>query len=227
MDRVSVARSFGSSAVYSEGDLSARNCSFSDCVASVTAVARFGEGLVPPGQASGRSQAHAFEPAAGAFIMSLGGAVLLAFSQASGHFAGCTMSENAVVGPTVASLGGAIAAIGGSIVLESGTSMHQNVARDAYFTSWGGAVWVLYAEMLATDVRFFGNAARNGNGISQGGAVGSQDSRVTVCRSSFESNACKGGAEQNLGGAMYIDGRTDLNITGSQFLGNEVFDQFV
>jgi hypothetical protein len=85
-------------------------------------------------------------------------------------------------------------------------------------------VWVLYADVLVTDVRFFGNEARNGTGLSQGGAVGSQDSRVTICRSSFESNACKEGAGEHLGGAIYINGRTDLNITGSQFLGNEVLD---
>ena len=61
-------------------------------------------------------------------------------------------------------------------------------------------------------------------GYSQGGAVGSQDSTVTVCRSSFESNTCKDGAGEHMGGAIFIDGRTDLNITVSQFLGNEVLD---
>jgi hypothetical protein len=160
LDRVSLARSFGSSAVYSEGDLRARNCTFSDCVVSVNAVARFAEGLVPPGKASGRSQTGAFEPKAGAFVASFGGAVFLAFSLARGHFAGCILGENAAVGPTVASFGGAIAAFGGSVVLESGTILHQNVARDGYFTSWGGAVLVLLGELLATDVRFFGNEAR-------------------------------------------------------------------
>jgi hypothetical protein len=191
LDRVSLARSFGSSAVYSEGDLRARNCTFSDCVVSVNAVARFGEGVVPPGKASGRSQTGPFEPAAGALVASLGGAVLLAFSLARGHFAGCILGENAGVGPTIASFGGAIAAFGGSVVLESGTILHQNVARDAYFSSWGGAVLLLLGELLATDVRFFGNEARKAIAWAQGGAVGSQDSTVIVGRSSFESNTCR------------------------------------
>jgi hypothetical protein len=217
LERMSLSGSFGASAVYSEGSFRAINCSFMECVAGITTVSRFAEGTVPLRQASG-------DPRAGVFAGSFGGVLFLAGSLATGHMVGSTISRNSVSGPTVASHGGAIAAFGGNVVLESGTILNHNVARDSYFSCWGGAVWTIFARLLMTDVSFFGNKAEGATMWAQGGAIGTQDSEVTLCRLSFESNLVYGGSAENLGGAIMIDGQTSLNITGTRFWGNEAAD---
>ena len=217
LERMSLGGSFGASAVYSEGSFRAINCSFLACVAGITTVSRFAEGTVPSRQADGG-------PRAGVFAGSFGGVLFLAGSLAAGHMVGSTISRNSVSGPTVASHGGAIASFGGTVVLESGTMLNHNVASDSYFSCWGGAVWTIFARLLMTDVSFFGNKAEGATMWAQGGAVGTQDSEVTVCRSSFESNLVQGGSAEDLGGAIMIDGQTSLSITASQFRGNEAAD---
>jgi hypothetical protein len=146
LERVRFMDSNGSTAVFSEGVVTATNCSFIRCRTGTNIIARFTESFA--------------QKKGGACMMAIGGAVVSTYAGAEFNATDSFFSSNSAQDASDANWAGAIAAVGSLLVLQRST-LQDNVAEGGDFAALAGAIIVLVGATLdMSDCVVVRNAAR-------------------------------------------------------------------
>jgi hypothetical protein len=226
---IDVVDSTGSSAVFSEGQVTVTNCSFARCVTGTNNVMRSLEAAISSG---------------GAALRALGGAIQARGIEAALLSTGSSFVACAAQGKGVTSQGGAINAA--ARVRIDTSHFEGNYVQGGTSEVCGGALYIEAhrMELVNSDLRL--NEAR-GPTQSYGGAFYIRDCSLFVplvdgqpefCKGPlptdcgvqvrsvvFENNAAFGGSSRCKGGALFIQNqRMCLNLTDSHFEANVARD---
>ena len=164
-------------------------------------------------------------PRHGAFMNSLGGAVMTVSGSANTTICGSEFNSNSAGRAKFGNMGGALACFGGSLRLEN-ASFIANSAVGGFFSAFGGAIISIFSEMTISDAEFRGNTVRAiqyagaaRTQYSSGGAMYMQFSKATLLRTRFISNMARGAVLVN-GGAIECSESGELIMEESLFLDN-------
>jgi hypothetical protein len=229
-----VASSFGGSALVNGGEVYVHNCSFSRNEVSLSAVQRVTDlrklassnaGVVP--EAVERVVEVDLSGCA-SDLSALGGAVFV-----TGILKGYSsqFDSNLAAGAAI-NAGGAICNMRGFVELSSGTLLRNNTVSSAGgCMASGGALYSQESHFVVSDSQFVANSLIPGLGgsafrFNTGGAMALAFSQGIVNTTVFESNVANGDHSLlfALGGAIYLNGYSKLNVDGSIFQQNMARD---
>ena len=211
---LTIADSVGGTALLSEGEVKVWNCSFLRCQTGSNGVFRIGETLAPVGS-------DANPPVRGALITGGGGAIRMLWSKATLAVIGTRFSNNAARGQ-VASRGGALYAVGGKISLEA-TTLQDNRAEMATYTSRGGAASLTYVYFNIANCRFVRNTARHGV-LGAGGALEFANARGQIELSVFEGNVATDTVGTSKGGGIAVASQSTVELSSCRFVRNQALN---
>jgi hypothetical protein len=147
--RVKLSNATAGPALHIDGEVTAINSSFVDCMAGTNRVSRYAAGLAPKGSETN-------PPIAGTYLGVLGSAVTLHGSSSKFISRGCNLERNVARGARVANWGPALASYGGHVILDS-TIFKQNAALGGTFSVYGGAMFILFTKLEVDSSYFLAN----------------------------------------------------------------------
>ena len=230
---IEIMDSTGSSALFSEGDLTVTNCSFSRCVAGTNDIMRSVDSAVTTG---------------GAALRALGGAIQARGTEATLRSTGSSFVACAAQGAKFANHGGAVYAA--AMVHIDTTRFDSNYVEGGSFETGGGALYIQARRLDIADSEFISNKAI-GHVAATGGAVRLEDctSFMTLVTDNFTDrfpnfctgaksdcgaelravtfrhNEASGGSSRVKGGALYVTyPALCVNLTDSSFETNSAED---
>jgi hypothetical protein len=225
---IDVVNSTGSSAVFTEGQVTVTNCNFAHCVTGMNDVARTFEASIPSG---------------GAALRALGGAIQARGNEATMWSTGSSFVSNAAKGAKYANYAGAIYAA--ATVRIDTTRFDSNYVQGGTEKAAGGALFLEVDRFELTDSEFISNKAIESS-EANGGAIRvkdcgdsslinepkpdfctlkSKECGYQVRAVTFRSNSAIGGSSRCKGGAIFMGNKgLCVNVTGSVFEANSAED---
>jgi hypothetical protein len=202
LERLVVADSERSSAILSDGMLTASNCTFLRCATATNMVLALAEQFVPDG--------------VGAFLGAAGGAV---FSRGVTTMEGCAFLECRAARAKVGCLGGAVFVDTGSHVTLRRSELRRNAAFGGSFMPAGGAIFVwITGQLMLVDSRMNENVVSGGDASTgaAGGALGlaGPGSRASLVGSEVCNNTAHALSGDAFGGAAVMLTGSTLQISG-------------